>query len=112
MSKLPFSERVHNWVQSAVALWPIIIALVGGTVYGNSETVKRWVHGADDIIPSEENFNQQVIHAIEQINGKLNELQEGQARLEAESKKDDSTVRSRLQSQINANKEQIEWLKN
>ena len=97
MGKLSPGERAHNWAQALVTLWPILLALVGGTVYGNSETVRSWIHGADDIVPSEAGFNEQVIHAIEQINLKLDEQDARMDKLQ----KRDSSDQYKLQSQIN-----------
>ena len=108
MSKLPISERVHNWVQSAAALWPILIALLGGAVYGNSDTVKRWVHGPDDVVPVE--VDQHELNS--KINAKFLEIEGNIEKLEAEYERMDERNRAKLQSQINANRKDIEWLKN
>jgi hypothetical protein len=97
---IPFSERVHNWVSSLVAIWPLILALVGGTVYGNSESVRTWIHGADDIVPSEQGFNEQVIHAIEKINEKLAELESEIARANANSRARDTKNHDSLKADL------------
>lgn len=91
-----------------MTLWPIVLFLIGGTVYGNSETIKRWVHGPDDVVPVE--IDQHEYNS--KINAKFLELEESIAELKEELAKVDDTNRSRLQSQINSNKKEIEWLKN
>jgi hypothetical protein len=87
---------------------PLIITLLGGTLYGNSATVKQWVHGPDDVVPTEMTEND---HNAA-INAKFQELEEAIAALKAESSGSDKSLGARLQSQINANKQAIEWLKN
>jgi hypothetical protein len=96
MGKLSPGERAHNWAQALVTLWPVLLALMGGAVYGNSETVRNWIHGADDIVPSEAGFNEQVIHAIEKINDKLAE----QDALIGKLKSRDYSDQKKLQTQI------------
>ena len=83
-------ERFHNWVDGAVKLWPLIIPLLGASVYGNSETVRNFVKGeqltpVDGIHqPSEGDFEAQVRTSIADIVGELKKQSARDARLEAE----------------------------
>ena len=43
--KLTPGERFLNWVDGVVKLWPIVLPLIGGTVYGNVPMVKETVNG-------------------------------------------------------------------
>lgn len=91
-------ERVEKWLSNAkiaLALW---LALGGGIAYTASPAVKKWVHGADDIVPTEAGFNEQVIHAIEVINNKLAEQEAQMKKLKSR----DYTDQQKLQSQIDA----------
>jgi hypothetical protein len=101
-------ERMKNWAEALMTLWPIILFLIGAGAYGNSETVKRWVHGPDDVVPTEMTENEH----NGAINAKFQELEEAIAALKAESSGSDKSLNARLQSQINANTQAIEWLKN
>jgi hypothetical protein len=82
---------------------PLIITLLGGTLYGNSATVKRWVHGPGDIVPTEMTEND---HNAA-INAKFQEIEKAIEALKAESQKGDGNLNARLQSQINANTQAI-----
>jgi hypothetical protein len=93
MAKLSPGERAINWAK-AVA---IIIPLFGvGVFAGNTDVFHNWVKGADDIVPSEAGFNEQVIHAIEKINDKLAE----QDALIGKLKSRDYSDQKKLQTQI------------
>ena len=98
MTKLTPGERAKHWAEAAMTMWPVILFLLGGTVYGQSETVRNWIHGADDIVPSEAGFNEQVIHAIEKINEKLSEQDAEMKKLKSR----DYTDQQKLQKQIDA----------
>jgi tRNA(Ser,Leu) C12 N-acetylase TAN1 len=86
-------ERMKNWAEALMTLWPIILFLIGAGAYGNSETVKQWIHGPDDVVPVEMTDNE---HNTK-INAKFSEIEERIEKLEAESERDDGG----LQSQIN-----------
>lgn len=91
-------ERVEKWLSNAkiaLALW---LTIAGGVAYTASPALKTWIHGADDIVPSEAGFNEQVIHAIEKINEKLDEQDATMKKLQSR----DYTDQQKLQKQINA----------
>jgi len=81
---------------------PIIITLLGGTVYGNSDTVKRWVHGPLPTVPGEVSniveggFQEQVIEHVRTNNEKLKEIEAKIKRLEAIRKTGDSALEARI----------------
>lgn len=47
MGKITPGERANHWAKALVTVWPIILVLAGGTVYGNSEKVRGWIHGPE-----------------------------------------------------------------
>jgi hypothetical protein len=103
MGKITPGERAHNWSQALVTLWPIILALLGGAVYGNSETVRNWIHGAqlepvgEVKVPTHDNFDQQTITAINQIIEVQKKHAAEIAKIRSHTNKHDSD----LQNQIN-----------
>ena len=89
-------ERVGRWLSNikiVIALW---LSLGGALAYGTNDSVRNWIHGADDIVPSEEGFNQQVIYAIEEINKKLTEQETKIKNLKSR----DYTDQEKIQKQI------------
>jgi hypothetical protein len=105
MSKVTAGERAHNWAQALGTLWPIILALVGGTVYGNSETVRNLIHGttveeADgqtEIVEGGMTFEQSVIKNSQEVRTELDSIKADIQKLQARSRNSDGS----LQSQIN-----------
>ena len=97
---ISFSERVHNWVSSLVAIWPIVLALLGGTIYGNSETVRSFVHGKVDVPAGEladvEEGSDYAI-AIRAINAKLLEHDEQLKAINARRVSGDSALEARVE---------------
>lgn len=83
-------ERVHTWIDAIVKIWPLLIPLLAGTVWGNSEAVRNFVKGeqltpVDGIHqPSEGNFEAQVRTSIADIVGELKKQSARDARIEAE----------------------------
>lgn len=88
-------ERFKVWVDNILKLWPIIVPLLGLSVYGNSETVRDMVNGAEppptieDVTPptQPEYYRQSIEDIITKIK-----------KLEAQGEQ----VRNTLQSNINA----------
>ena len=102
MSRLSPGERAHNWAQALVTLWPVILALLGGAVYGNSEAVRNFIHGepiptADDVDKIiEGGFEAQVKHSIDTIINKLDEIEKKQNRIVSQSHDGDHQLSDRL----------------
>lgn len=102
-SSLTPGERFQNWVDGAVKIWPIILPLLAGTVWGNSETVRNFVTGktldpVDGIHqPANGDFEQQVRDSISDI---VKELKRQKAK--------DTQLQSQLQSQDTENYESLE----
>lgn len=56
-------QKVHQWLTNLTILIPILSALGLSSIYGNSDTVKKWVHGKPSPLTVEE-----VTPEVEQIN--------------------------------------------
>ena len=92
ISVLSPGERIKNWMEALAAVWPIVLFLLGGAVYGNSDTVRAWIHGPDEIAPVEQSYNE----VFNKINQKFLEQDERMDKLE----KRDSVDQYKLQKQI------------
>jgi hypothetical protein len=87
-SHLTPGERFKNWCAGVVQIWPIVLPLLAGTVYGNSATIQSLVHGKPleqvEDAPAEivsGGLEEQVNVAIRNVNLKLQELKERDAAL-------------------------------
>lgn len=43
-----FGQKVHQWLTNLTILIPLLSALGLGTLYGNSDTVRNWVHDSNN----------------------------------------------------------------
>lgn len=96
-------ERVKNWCEAGVAIWPILVFFIGGTVYGNSETVRDFIHGDKEIdaigdvrAPTDEDMDQQQNRAINEIIEKLKKHDAQIANARRASTGDDEKQNARL----------------
>ena len=103
VSILTPGERIKNWMEAAAAAWPIILFLLGGAVYGNSETVKRWIHGEPlpEIEGEVSGFTEEDIHPavrqrIEALIAKVAELEKRDNSINAHGNKHDKEQDARL----------------
>jgi len=103
LSKITPGERAGNWAQALMTLWPLIIALVGAGAYGNSETIKHWVHGEPlpetpgEISPlMGDEIHPEVRAKIESILNKLEEQDTRFNRIESKSRRDDHQLSDRV----------------
>jgi len=106
-SSLTPGERFKNWCGGVVQIWPLIIPLLGGAVWGNSETVRNFVKGeqlepVDGIHqPDDGNFETQVRKSISDIVAKLK-------RIDADSNRRYTTLKTLLQAEEEQNFESLE----
>ena len=83
---------------------PLILTLFGGTLYGNSDTVKQWVHGktvieADgqtEVIEGGMTFEESVVKHSQEVRTELDQIKQDIIALQARSSSKDG----RLQQQI------------
>ncbi len=91
-------ERFLNWCKGAVMVWPIIVPLLGGAIYGNSQTVKDIIHGPQlpdgELADLEVNDTQAVI--INAINNKLKKHDAALASLKKLSEQGDTNLEQRV----------------
>ncbi|MCZ6898267.1 MAG: hypothetical protein O7D95_06145 [Betaproteobacteria bacterium] len=93
MAERTTGQKVGQWLTNLSVLLPLIGALGAGTIYGNSETVKTWIHG-DKAVTTEDPVLQALLTA--------NAAQEVAS---DELTKELEKQRASLQSQINKLKE-------
>jgi len=96
-------ERAKNWMQALMTVWPIILFLIGGTVYGNSEKVRQFIHGEPlpEIIgeidqPISQDIHPEVRQKLESIINKLAEQDKSLKQLNNLSQQDDSKLSERV----------------
>jgi hypothetical protein len=46
MSERTLGQKVGQWLQNLTVMIPLLSTLGFGAIYGNSDTVKKWVHGS------------------------------------------------------------------
>ena len=107
-ARLTPGERFKNWCAGVVHIWPIVLPLLMGTVYGNSETVQGLVHGTsidpvDGIHqPAEGNFQNQVRASISDIVAELKRLKANDVKLQSGLQTQDTKNYSKLETMIEA----------
>jgi hypothetical protein len=95
MNDLTPGERFNNWVDGVVKAWPIVLPLLAGTVWGNSEAVRNFVKGetltpVDGISqPANGDFEAQVRTSIADIVDELKRLRAKDAQLQAQYQEQD-----------------------
>ena len=103
--RLTPGERFRNWVDGVVKIWPIVLPLLGGTVWGNSETVrntvKNWtglaeVDGKTEIV-ADDNFKARVQRFSEETNAEIANLKKSIQANKRKEKADLNTVIERLE---------------
>lgn len=83
---------------------PLLIALFGGTVYGNSETVKRWVHGpkiveADgktEVVEGGMTFEESVVKNSQEVRLELDAIKADIIKLQAKSRNVDGSLQAQI----------------
>jgi hypothetical protein len=82
---------------------PLLITLFGGTLYGNSDTVKRWVHGKPVPVPEGEtvelvggSLEAQMRQAITLLNKKVAELERKDNAIASHTNRHDAEQDARL----------------
>lgn len=97
---MTLGERAVNWSKALVTIWPIILMLIGGTVYGNVESVRTWIHGPDEIAPVQQTYSE----AFDKINKKFAEQDQEIKKLKSR----DFSDQQKIQKQIDHIRELVQ----
>ena len=84
MTERTIGQKVHQWITNLTILIPVIAALTGGALYGNSETVKDFVHGKPSpkpVIIEKENYDLIINQLIENDKRQVNATEKHRIRL-------------------------------
>jgi hypothetical protein len=62
MGDRTIGQKVHQWITNIAVLIPLLGGLGAATIYGNSETMKTWIHG-DKAVTTEDPVLQALLTA-------------------------------------------------
>ncbi|MCZ6897690.1 MAG: hypothetical protein O7D95_03125 [Betaproteobacteria bacterium] len=62
MAERTLGQKVHQWMTNVMVVIPLLGLLGGTAIYGNSETVKTWIHG-DKAVTTEDPVLQALLTA-------------------------------------------------